>query len=117
MAHFAKLDDNNIVQQVIVVDNNVLLQDGVEIEQLGIDFCKNLLGGNWLQTSYNSNFRKNYAGIGFFYDSIKDAFIPPKPFPSWVLNEETCRWEAPIPKPHLLTYWDEESQRWIDIPN
>ena len=79
MAHFAELDDNNIVTQVIVVNNNDLLVDGKENEQKGIDFCKSLFGGNWIQTSYNARIRKNYAGIGYTYDAINDAFIPPKP--------------------------------------
>ena len=78
MAHFAELDDNNIVIQVIVVNNNDLLVDGKENEQKGIDFCKSLFGGNWIQTSYNARIRKNYAGIGYTYDAVNDAFIPPK---------------------------------------
>ena len=77
MAHFAELDNNNIVQRVIVVNNNELLENGIESESKGIAFCKSLFGGSWIQTSYNSTFRKNYAGIGFIYDAIKDAFIPP----------------------------------------
>jgi hypothetical protein len=95
MAHFAELDENNIVKQVIVVNNNELLVDGVESEAKGIEFCQTLLGGNWVQTSYNGNFRKNYAGIGFTYDQIQDAFIAPKPDESCVFNEETCQWELP----------------------
>ncbi len=78
MAHFAELDDNNIVTQVIVVNNNDLLVDGKENEQKGIDFCKSLFGGNWIQTSYNARIRKNYAGIGYTYDAVNDAFIPPR---------------------------------------
>ena len=77
MAHFAELDNNNIVQRVIVVNNNELLENGIESESKGIAFCKSLFGGSWIQTSYNSTFRKNYAGIGFIYDAIEDAFIPP----------------------------------------
>ena len=117
MAHFAELDENNIVKQVIVVHNNELLVDGVESEQAGIDFCVNLLGGTWIQTSYNNNFRKNYAGPSFEYDPIKDAFIPPQPYPSWVLNEETCRWESPIPYPadNKNYYWNEETLSWIEV--
>lgn len=116
MAHFAKLDENNIVTEVIVIHNNELLDDnGIESEQKGIDFCQSLLGGIWKQTSYNGNFRKNYAGQGYFYDVSLDAFIPPKPpFDSWTLNLETCLWEAPIPYPtdgnnHK---WNEETQEW-----
>jgi hypothetical protein len=118
MAHFAELDENNIVKQVIVVHNNELLVDGVESEQAGIDFCVTLFDGTWIQTSYNSNFRKNYAGIGFTYDPIKDAFIPPQPYPSWVLNEETCRWQAPIAMPieeGKFFTWDEESISWKEV--
>jgi hypothetical protein len=95
MAHFAELDDNNIVKQVIVVHNNELLDEsGNESEQKGIDFCNNLFGGRWLQTSYNSTIRKNYAGQGYVYDSIRDAFLTPKAncHPEEVLDEVTCRW-------------------------
>jgi len=94
MAHFAQLDESNNVLQVIVVNNNELLDNGIESEAKGIEFCQSLFGGNWVQTSYNNNFRKNYAGIGYFYDESKDAFIPPKPKNgNWILNEETCIWE------------------------
>lgn len=95
MAHFAKLNDDNKVEQVIVIHNNELLDEsGRESEQKGIDFCTNLFGGRWVQTSYNGNVRKNYAGIGFTYDEQRDAFIPPKPEEgNWILNEETCLWE------------------------
>jgi hypothetical protein len=97
MAHFAKLDENNTVTQVIAVHNNELLdENGIEQEQKGIDFCQNLFGGRWIQTSYNKSFRKNYAGNGFLYDEQQDAFIPPKPIDTpdggWVLNQETCQW-------------------------
>lgn len=95
MAHFAELDATNTVTQVIVVHNNELLDNGVESEAKGIAFCQSLFGGNWVQTSYNASIRKNYAGIGCTYDSVRDAFIPPKPEEgNWVLNEDTCRWEA-----------------------
>ena len=96
MAHFAQLDDDNIVKQVIVVHNDELLVDGVESESKGIEFCQSLFGGTWVQTSYNGNFRKNYAGIGYTYDETRDAFIPPKPEVEgkvFVLNENTCLWE------------------------
>ena len=115
MAHFAELDDNNIVKQVIVVSNNELLDEsGIESEQKGIDFCINLLGGRWLQTSYNSNIRKNYAGIGYFYDPIRDAFVAPQPYPSWGFNEQTCNWEAPVayPTDAALYLWNEELLTW-----
>ena len=119
MAHFAQLDENNVVLQVIVVANEELMENGVESEHKGIAFCKTLLGAdtNWVQTSYNATIRKNYAGIGFTYDEERDAFIAPKPFPSWVLNEETCIWEAPIAKPtdNKLYTWDESTVSWIEI--
>lgn len=107
MAHFARVDDNDIVQEVLVVPN--------EQEHRGQDFLADDLGlgGRWIQTSYNNNFRKNYAGIGFYYDQTKDAFIPLQPFPSWVLNDDTCRWEAPIPQPTPSHYWVEESLDWV----
>lgn len=97
MAHFAKLDESNIVTEVIVVHNNELLDNGVELEAKGIAFCQSLFGGIWKQTSYNGNIRKNYAGIGFTYDEQRDAFIGPKPecHPDDIsLNEETCLWEC-----------------------
>jgi hypothetical protein len=115
MAHFAELNEDNIVQQVIVIHNNELLdENGNESEQKGIDFCVNLYGGRWVQTSYNGSFRKNFAGLGSLYDPIRDAFIYPQPYPSWVLNEETCKWEAPIPAPSVTAWWNEELQKWQD---
>jgi hypothetical protein len=117
MAHFAKLDENNTVTEVIVVNNNELLDElGNESEQNGIDFCTNLFGGKWIQTSYNANFRKNYAGINFIYDLDRDAFIPPKPYNSWNLNEDTCLWECPVeyPDEKKLYFWDEETLSWIE---
>lgn len=114
MAHFAELDDNNIVLRVTVVANEVLLdQNGVEKEDLGIKHLLHL-GGRWIQTSYNGKIRKNYAGEGFLYDPIRDAFIPPKPFESWTLNEETCNWEPPLqpPNDNNIYYWNEELQSW-----
>ena len=116
MAHFAELDDNNVVLRVIVVGNNDCLdENGNESEAVGIAFCHNLLGGKWKQTSYNGNLRKNYAGIGYTYNEKLDAFIPPKPYPSWILNESTAQWNAPIPFPddNKIYVWDEESQSWI----
>jgi hypothetical protein len=116
MAHFAQLDNNNIVTQVIVVANNELLDNGVESEAKGIAFCQSLFGGNWKQTSYNGNIRKNYAGVGYIYDSDKDAFIAPKPYESWVLNEDTCCWQAPTPMPtEGMWRWDEDSISWIEV--
>ena len=124
MAHFAELDANNIVLRVIVVHNNELMDNGQESEAKGIAFCQSLFGGTWVQTSYNSNFRKNYAGIGYTYDATRDAFIPPQPYPSWVLNEETCQWEAPIPYPTDVGtpevpkryIWDESLVNWVEVP-
>jgi hypothetical protein len=116
MAHFAEIGLNNKVLRVIVVHNNELLDvTGEEQESKGAEFCRNLLGGTWLQTSYNSNFRKNFAGIGFTYDSARDAFISPQPYPSWVLNDDTCTWDAPTPMPDdgLSYIWDEDTVSWI----
>tara|TARA_R100000900_G_scaffold77709_1_gene61428 strand:+ start:632 stop:988 length:357 start_codon:yes stop_codon:yes gene_type:complete len=116
MAHFAQLDSNNVVTNVIVVDNSDIVDgNGDESEAIGIQFCVNLLGGTWKQTSYNGNIRKNYAAIGYTYDSTKDAFIPPKPFNSWTLNETTCIWEAPTSYPDdgNIYYWDEDTTSWV----
>jgi hypothetical protein len=121
MAHFCKLNSDNIVQKVIVISNDV-----ATTEQAGIDFINNLYGTNdiWKQTSYNTKggqhilggtpFRKNYAQKGFTYDETRDAFIPPKPYPSWSLNENTCFWEAPILKPDNdnIYQWNETEQQW-----
>jgi hypothetical protein len=114
MAHFAEIDNNNNVVRVIVADT--------------LEWCEENLGGTWLQTSYNTYgnthklggtpFRKNYAGIGFTYDANKDAFIAPKPYPSWILNEETCIWEAPVTKPNDGKFydWDEATTSWVELP-
>lgn len=118
MAHFAELDNNNVVKQVIVVHNNELLdENGNESEQKGIDFCIAHYGGTWIQTSYNGLIRKNYAGVGMVYDPILDGFIPKKPYASWLLNESTCRWEAPIayPTDGKTYYWDEENLIWVEF--
>ena len=118
MAHFAQLE-NNIVTQVIVVANETIIdENGNENEQIGIDFCNNLLGGTWKQTSYNGSIRKNFAGIGFKYDAVLDAFIPPKPFNSWLLDETTCRWKAPVEKPvdDKIYTWDEATTSWVEVP-
>lgn len=114
MAHFAQLDENNVVTQVIVVHNNELMENGQESETKGIAFCQSLFGGNWKQTSYNGTIRKNYAGIGYTYDPVRDAFIPPKPFDSWSLNEITFLWEPPVPMPsdNNRYYWDETTTSW-----
>lgn len=120
MAHFAKLDDASLVMEVIVVSNETLNNlPFPESEPVGVAFLTEWSGGytNWKQTSYNASFRKNYAGIGFTYDPILDAFISPKPFPSWLLNTETCQWQAPTPYPsdgNLYT-WDEATQSWVEV--
>jgi hypothetical protein len=119
MAHFAQLDENNVVTQVIVVANDELLLDGVESEAKGVIFCKSLFGEDtkWVQTSYNATIRKNYAGIGFKYDSALNAFIAPKPFNSWTLDEDTAQWEAPTPYPtDGKTYrWSEDDLTWLEV--
>ncbi len=96
MAHYAKLDENNVVIQVIVVDNKDTADaSGVEKEYIGAAYCERLLGGTWKQTSYNGNFRKNYAGLGYTYDAARDAFIPPRPSDDATLDEATCQWIVP----------------------
>ena len=121
MAYFAQLDDASLVIDVIAVNNDTI--DNLpfpESEPIGVAFCQSLYGSDtvWKQTSYNSNFRKNYAGFGFTYDSVLDAFIPPKPYPSWLLNTTTCKWNAPVPKPQdgQIYYWDEATLSWIEVP-
>ena len=118
MAHFAKLDENNFVITVNALSNHVITINGIESEQAGIDFLTNLHGYNlWKQTSYNRKFRKNYAGVGYYYDSIRDAFIPPKPFPSWTLNEESCLWDSAVPYPSdgKMYTWNEDILNWQEI--
>jgi hypothetical protein len=123
MAHFAKLGKGNIIETVEVVSNDVALT-----EQAGIDFLNNLYNTRdvWKQTSYNGNIRKNFAGIGYKYDQTRDAFIPPKPFNSWILNEGTCLWEAPVAMPELTQEeidnnnyykWNEQNQSWDLVDN
>jgi hypothetical protein len=116
MATFAKIGLNNKVIEVLSVHNNELLDsNGVEQENIGIDFLTKLTGWSiWVQTSYNNNFRKNHAGIGYTYDEDRDAFIPKKPFNSWILNETTCLWEAPIALPDTENRynWNETNQTW-----
>lgn len=108
MAHFAEIDQSGVVVRVLVVPDSE--------EHRGQDFLTNDLGlsGTWLQTSYNGQIRKNYAGPGMVYDATRDAFITPSPYPSWVLNEETCKWEAPIayPTDGLMYSWNEELTEW-----
>lgn len=130
MAYFAKIGEGNKVTAVHTIHNNELLdENGQESEQKGIDFLNKLyhINATWVQTSFNTArgkhssgktpLRKNYAGVGFTYDANKDAFIPPSPFPSWILNEETCQWDAPRPRPDSLKNyrWDELTKNWIRI--
>jgi len=120
MAHFAELDENNVVLRVIVVSNAETVDvNGVEREEIGVAFCRSLFGPStvWKQTSYNSSFRKNYAGAGYLYDATRDAFVPPNPFPSWVLNEQTCLWDAPVAYPDdgKKYRWDEPTLSWIEV--
>lgn len=119
MAHFAKLDENNVVVSVEVV-NNAVLGDlpFPDCEQVGIDFLVSLYGpSTWKQTSYSGSFRKNYAGIGHTFDPVRDAFICPQPFPSWTLDEATCHWNPPTPMPNdgNLYGWDEPTLSWVRL--
>ena len=109
MAHFAEIDLTNTVLRVIVI--------GDELEANGAEWCHNLLGGTWIQTSFNNNIRKQYAGIGFTYDAVADVFIAPKPFASWTLDEN-YDWQAPIdyPADGKLYSWDEANQVWVESP-
>jgi len=117
MAHFAELNENNIVTQVIVIDNNDILDEqNNESEVVGIQLCTDLFGGTWVQTSYNARIRKNYASIGSTFDTDADAFIPSKPsaMDSWVLNNTSYTWEPPLPRPEGDHYaWDEYTLSWI----
>ena len=118
MAHFAQLNEFNIVQRVIVVSNSECLDtNGNESEAVGAAFCHNLLGGRWIQTSYNNNIRVRYAGIGYKYDQSLDAFITPQPYPSWVLSPLTIDWEAPVPMPTNggKYTWNETTQSWDEV--
>lgn len=121
MAHFAKLDDDNTITQVIVVsDADCKDQDGNEVEAIGVAFCNKLLGGRWVQTSYNGNIRKRYAGIGYSYNEQYNVFIAPKPFDSWILNTTTFDWDPPVPypagdsDPENPSYyiWNETNRTW-----
>lgn len=116
MAHFAELDNNNVVLRVIVIDNKDTSDaNGVEKEHIGAAYCERLFGGNWKQTSYNGSIRKRYAGIGFTYNSTLDAFVPPKPFASWTFNETSADWDPPVPYPTdgEMYLWDEKKKTWV----
>ena len=122
MANFAQLNENYIVTEVVVVNNETINDlPFPESEPVGVAFCQSLYGSTtvWKQTSYNANFRKNYAGIGYTYDPVLDAFIAPQPYPSWLLNTATCQWEAPIPYPTDGGYyvWDEATVGWKLVPS
>ena len=121
MAYFAKLGTGNIIEQIISINNSVITDNnGVEQEKLGVDFINKLYNTRdvWKQTSYNNNIRKNFAGIGYQYDQTRDVFIPPKPFNSWILNEDTCLWNAPVAKPitelenNQYYSWNESIINW-----
>lgn len=114
MAHFAELDNNNIVLQVVVIANKDIVDDnGIEKEEKGIAFCKSLYGENtrWVQTSYNGNIRGQYCGTGWFYDEVENVFIPPKPFASWL--RDGLDWKAPVPRPEGKYKWDEPTLSWV----
>jgi hypothetical protein len=117
MAHFAKLENNIVTQVIVVANQDILDENGQESELKGIDFCSNLLGGTWKQTSYNGNIRKNYAGVGYTYDEGRDAFIAPKPFASWLLDETTAQWKAPVDMPtdDKKYSWDEATTSWKEL--
>lgn len=122
MAHFAKLDENNVVLEINVVNNSDVGDlEFPDSESVGIDFLMQWSGGyaNWKQTSYNANFRKNYAGIGYAYREDIDAFVPPKPYASWLLNEATAQWEAPVAMPDDggMYLWEEDNQAWVEVQN
>ena len=117
MAHYAQIDENNIVTQVIVIDNKDTADaNGIEKEYIGAAYCERLFGGTWKQTSYNGNIRKNYAGIGYTYNADIDAFVPPKPYASWTLNAN-AQWQAPtaMPTDGKMYSWNEETQTWVEV--
>ena len=122
MAHFAELDSNNVVTQVIVVDNKDTADaNGTEKEYIGAAFCERLFGGTWKQTSYNGNIRKNYAGIGYKYHADIDAFVPPQPYASWTLDAN-AQWQPPVAMPTDGTIenpytWDEATTSWTRLPS
>ncbi len=119
MAHYAKIGAENIVTRVHVLNNEVLIKDGKEDEATGVKFLQDLYGNQdtYIQTSYNNKFRKNYAGVGFTYDSTRDAFYEPQPFASWTLDDDTCQWNAPVAYPDdgKDYYWDEDNTQWKEI--
>tara|TARA_Y100000034_G_C6641283_1_gene280317 strand:- start:9 stop:374 length:366 start_codon:yes stop_codon:yes gene_type:complete len=120
MAHYAELNSENVVTRVLVVNNDVITDsEGNESEEMGKLFLQGIYktDNNFIQTSYNGNFRKNYAGIGHTYDETRDAFIPPQPYPSWTLNETSCLWDAPVAHPDdgNMYQWNEDTTSWDEI--
>jgi len=119
MAHFVRIENGVVVQGIVVSDKDTADEHGVEKEDIGIAFCSNLLGGTWKQTSYNARIRKNYAGIGYTYDETLDAFVPPKPYASWVLDTDKAQWKAPVdmPSDDKRYTWNEDTLAWVESPD
>ena len=117
MAHFVRIENGVVVQGIVVSNQDTADEYGVEKEDIGIAFCSNLLGGTWKQTSYNARIRKNYAGIGYTYDETLDAFVPPKPFASWVLDTDKAQWKAPVdyPTEEGKYTWNEATTSWDEV--
>lgn len=127
MAHFAEIDDNNVVLRVLVINDSDIInpETNEQDETIGREFCSKEFGGNWIQTSYNHNLRVRYAGPGYTYDPDLDAFLEPQPYPSWVVNTTTKSWESPLgPEPSLADeqnnngsyyFWDEDGQQWVFV--
>ena len=127
MAHFAEINSEGVVGRVLVLSNDVITRDGEEVESVGVEYLQRMFPNtNWVQTSYNNNFRKRYAGMGYTYDSARDAFLPPQPYPSWTLSEETLDWVCPKPMPEqeaelgeegFIHYaWNESAGEWQEVP-
>ena len=119
MAHFVRIENGVVVQGIVVSNQDTADEHGVEKEDIGIAFCSNLLGGTWKQTSYNARIRKNYAGIGYTYDETLDAFVPPKPFHSWLLDTDKAQWKAPVDMPvdDKRYTWNEDTLAWVESPD
>jgi hypothetical protein len=118
MAHFAEIGiDNTVLRVLVIADKDTCDENGIEREEIGATFCKKLLGGTWVQTSFNRKIRKNFAGVGHLYNKSLDAFISPQPFASWVLNETTCQWSAPtsMPTDGKDYQWDEATTAWVEV--
>lgn len=117
MIHFVKIENEIVTQCMEVNSKDTTDKNGLEKEEIGSAFCSNLLGGIWKKTSTDANFRKNYAALGYTYDNTRDAFIPIKPYASWILDEETCKWKAPVDMPtdDKRYLWDEETKSWDEL--